>query len=86
MWSAKLEVLEIIMVKKEPLWIANFPSYMVIKGIGDVPQVQLEKAVGVPQKLIQKAIWKSGLDATITAKKIKVGKFFLTHLLTNVYC
>ena len=72
MWSAKLEVLEIVMVKKEPLWIANFPSYMVIKGIGNVPQVQLEKAVGVPQKLIQKETGRNGLVATNTVAKVIV--------------
>ena len=56
---------------------------MVVKDIGDVPQVQLEKDIGVPQKLIQKEIWKNGADATITAKKIKVSKIniFIHHLI-----
>ena len=44
------------MVVVEHLKIVNFPLHMMVKGIVDVPQVQMEKDIGVPQKLIQKAI------------------------------
>ena len=44
------------MVVAEHLRIVNFPFCMMVKGIMDVPQVQLEKAIGVPQKLIRKEI------------------------------
>ena len=47
---------------------------MVVKGIVDVHQV--EKDLIVPQKLILKTICENGLDATNTAKKIKVSLNF----------
>ena len=48
--------MERVMVVEEDLRNVNFPLYIMVKGIGDVSQVQLEEALGVPQKLIQKEI------------------------------
>ena len=59
------------MVVVEHLRIVNFPLHMVVKGIM-VVQLLIKMAPGVPQKLIQKEIWKNGLDATASAKKIVV--------------
>ena len=72
MWSVKPEGEEMAMVIVEHLRIVNFPLYLMVKGIMDV-QLQINMAPGVPQKLIQRAIWWNGLDATATAKKIVVG-------------
>ena len=44
------------MVVAEHLRIVNFPLRMMVKGIMDVLLVMMEKDIGVPQKLIQKAI------------------------------
>ena len=67
----------------EHLRTVYFHLQVVVKGIGDVPQVQMEKDLGVPQKLIQKEISRHGQDATNTAKKIKVSKLniFIHHLI-----
>lgn len=72
MWYAKLEALENVIVNVEPLWIVSLPSYILEKGIVmDVSKIK-ENLLGVPQKLIQKGTWKSGLVATSTVAKLLV--------------
>ena len=81
MWSVRLEAKEKAMVVVEHLKIVDFPSHMVVKGIMAV-QLQVNMAPCVPQKLMQKAIWRNGLGATATAKKIVVSWKFLSFAKT----
>ena len=68
------------MVLVEHLRIVNSPLRMMVKGIMDV-QLQIKMAPGVPQELIQRAIWRSGPDVTTIAKKIVVGQKFMFLIL-----
>ena len=83
MWFVRLEVKEMAMELVEHLRIVNFPLHIMVKDIMDV-QLQIKMAPGVPQKLILKAIWRNGPDATTTAKKIVVSLYSSYYTLQGV--